>query len=215
MFKPAVPTFPYCIGDPVSTVPSLPQTRGERLQYDSLNIYLHWSAKNMQKIIPNLRCLEIYCLLFPSLSLRHHPHAPLAEHLMHITHKIGNTSGVSKHHQVPRTSAVSLKVWLCETIYCPISWSINTVSLLATAQPMAFSILNIFEFILISMLWSKSIFTYLCCLFNSLSFSSIGSTIAVGVCDTGGILITSNPEWLWNSQSIRNVTSSWNLAWFD
>ncbi len=145
----------------------------------------------MQKIIPNLRSLEIYCLLFPSFSLRHHPHAPLAEHLMHITHKIGSLRSL---HQVPRTSAVSLKVWLCETIYCPISWSINTVSLLATAQLMAFSILNIFEFILISMLWSKSIFTYLCCLFDSLSFSCFGSTIAVGVCDTGGILITSNPE---------------------
>ncbi len=33
---------------------------------------------------------------FISLSLRHHAHGPLAERLMHMEHKSGNTSGVSK-----------------------------------------------------------------------------------------------------------------------
>ncbi len=33
---------------------------------------------------------------FISLSLRRHAHGPLAERLMHMEHKSGNTSGVSK-----------------------------------------------------------------------------------------------------------------------
>ncbi len=32
----------------------------------------------------------------PSLSLRRHPHGPLAKRLMHMAHLSGNTSGVSK-----------------------------------------------------------------------------------------------------------------------
>ncbi len=44
---------------------------------------------------------EIHNLIFAhgsscSLSLRRHAHGPLAERLMHMAHKIGNTSGVSK-----------------------------------------------------------------------------------------------------------------------
>ncbi len=35
-------------------------------------------------------------LLRSSLSLRHHAHGLLAEHLMHMAHKIGNTYGVLK-----------------------------------------------------------------------------------------------------------------------
>ncbi len=34
--------------------------------------------------------------LVTSLSLRRHAHGPLAERLVHISHKTGNTSGVSK-----------------------------------------------------------------------------------------------------------------------
>ncbi len=95
-----------------------------------------------------------------------------------------------KAAKVPRPSAISLKVWLCETIYSPISWSNNTV--LVSYSP-AYGIFHLKYVLLHSdvyILLSKSIFTYLCCLFVSLSFSSFGSTLSVGVCDTEGILIT-------------------------
>ncbi len=40
-------------------------------------------------------CLQV-CMFQTSLSLRRHAHRPLAERLMHMAHKSGNTSGVSK-----------------------------------------------------------------------------------------------------------------------
>ncbi len=49
-----------------------------------------------EEVIMTVKLLidSIYVLI--SLSLRRHTHGPLAERLMYMTHKNGNTSGVSK-----------------------------------------------------------------------------------------------------------------------